>query len=675
MAANTPITNLSTAAQDGILQFYKSCASVTQASWNMRPRMEAIDRIYVRELDTTEEHLKAVQANKHGDPTKFRNITVPIVMPSVEAAVTYQTSVFLTGVPLFGVSSTAENMDAALQMETILDNQSIRGGWARQLQLLFRDGFKYNFGAAEVVWDRQKIFSPETDLRFSPQQAKPVETFWEGNTIKRLDPYNIIFDSRYNPADIPVRGEFVGYTELISHVELRQYMYDLAYKMNTKKAYESASQSVGQTFPYNYYIPDINPGALIDQSRLSGINWMAWAGLEVRKSNIEFKNTYFRTTFYARIVPADFGISAAAAHVPQIWKFIIINNQVIVYAERQTNAHNWLPILFIQPLEDGLGYQTKSLASNSAPFQSVASALVNSAIQARRRAISDRGIYDPSRIDKKQINNESASAKIPVKPSAYGKPLAEAYYQIPYRDEQSAQAMQDLQVMYQMNEQVVGQNRAQQGQFVKGNKTLFEYQDIMSNASGRSQSVALLIESQFFTPVKEILKLNVLQYQQPVQIFSREMEQVISVDPIALRNATLEFKVSDGLVPAAKQMNTETFQAAAQVIAQVPQLAAAYNLGPMFSYLFKSQRAEVSQFEKSQEQQQYEQAVQQWQQAVQMLVEALAKNPNMTPDQIQKSIPPQPTPDQFGVNTPKSPEQPKSILSQVTINGQPPQQA
>ena len=668
MATNTPITNLSTKAQEGIVQFYRSCASITSASWNIRDQMLSIDKLYMRELDRTMQDAKAKLANASGDPTKYQNITVPLVLSSVEAAVTYQTSVFLTGVPLFGVSSTAANADAALQMESIIDEQSIRGGWARELQLLFRDGFKYNFGAVEVDWTRKKIFSPETELEFSPNQAKPVETYWEGNTLKRLDPYNIIFDARYKPTELSARGEFVGYTELISHVELRQYMYELSYKMNSKQAYESGPASVGSSFPYDFYIPQLNPTALLDQKTFASVDWLAWAGLAERRTNISFKNTYFRTTFYARIVPADFGIASPAAHVPQIWKFVIINNQVIIYAERQTNAHNLIPILFIQPHEDGLGYQTKSLARNAEPFQSVASALVNSAIQARRRAISDRGLYDPTKVDAKQINNESASAKIPVKPAAYGKPLSEAYYPIPYRDEQSAQAMQDLQVMYRMNEHVTGQNQAQQGQFVKGNKTLFEYQDVMQNAAGRSQAISILLETQFFTPLKELLKLNVLQYQQTAEVFNREIEQVIPIDPITLRQATLAFKVSDGLVPASKQMNSEAFQSAVQTIAAVPQLAGAYNLGPMFSYLFKSQRADVAQFEKTQEELQYEQAMAQWQQAVQMLSEALASNPNMTPEQIQQSLPPQPTPEQFGVGQ-EQPKVPKaSILQQAAQN-------
>jgi len=674
MAANTPVASLNQKSQDLLLNLLRSCSSNFLGTWNIRPQLLEADRLYMRELDRTVEEAKAKAANFQGDPTKYRNIQVPVVLNSIESAVAYQSSVFLTGVPLFGVSASSKYMDAALQMETIIDNQAIKGGWTRQLQLAFRDSFKYTFSACEVSWQRKKIFTPETDLAFSSTQGKPVETYWEGNVIKRLDPYNIFFDVRYKPTEMSERAEFVGYTELMGRPEFLQFLYSLPFRMNFKKACEAGPSQVGTAFAYDYYIPQLNPSALLNQATAGAINWMQWAGLDDKKGTINFHNSYFVTTFYARIVPSDYGISSPAQHIPQIWKFVFVNNQVLVYAERQTNAHNNIPILFMQPLEDGLGYQTKSLAQNSAPFQNVASALVNSSIAARRRSLADRGIYDPSRIDAKHINNDSASAKIPVRPAAYGKPLSEAYYPIPYRDEQSAQAMADMQVMLKLNEHVTGLNPAQQGQFVKGNKTLFEYQDVMSNANARQQTTSILLETQFFTPLKEILKLNVLQYQGPDSVFSRELEEEVVIDPVVLRKANLIFKVSDGLVPASKQMNSEAFTSAAQTIAAVPQLAGAYNIGPLFSYLFKSQRADVAQFEKSPALIQFEQAQGQWQQSVATIAEAISKlkkadGSSYTPEEIQKSIPPQPTPEQFGLD-PKNPYAPAAqaggtILQQV----------
>jgi hypothetical protein len=265
---------------------------------------------------------------------------------------------------------------------------------------------------------------------------------------------------------------------------------------------------------------------------------------------IAYKDMYEVTTIYARILPSDFKLRVPAPNTPQVWKFIVVNNSVLIYAERQTNAHGYLPILIGQPNEDGLDYQTKSLATNVKPIQEITTAMWNSVIAARRRAISDRGIFDPSRIDAAHINSDNPAAKIPVRPSAYGKNVAEAYFPIPFRDDQSGILMQETQSLLQMANVISGQNPARQGQFVKGNKTLHEFQTVMNNANGRDQLCSMLMEAQFFTPMKEILKINILQYQGGVSLYNRDMQVEVAIDPIKLRKAVLEFKISDGLTPA-----------------------------------------------------------------------------------------------------------------------------
>jgi hypothetical protein len=577
-------------------------------------------------------------------------------MPMVEAAVTYQSSVFLTGHPIFGVVSNPQNMDAALQMETIIEEQSVRGGWVRELMLFFRDGFKYNLAALEVNWERYVTAALETDLTFSTTQARPKEVIYEGNCLKRKDPYNLIFDTRVSPAEIYWKGEFAGYTEVFSRIQLKSFIASLPDKMvdNIVPAFESGLGFTGlSTFAADggYYIPQINPDALLDRDPRTTTNWMAWAGIAASDNKIRYKDMYEVTTLYSKILPSDFGMKVPAPNTPQVWKFIFVNHNILIYAERQTNAHGYLPMLFSQPLEDGLDYQTKSLAQNVQPIQEITSAMWNSVIAARRRAISDRGIYDPSRIAEHHINNENPSAKIPVRPAAYGKPVNEAYFPIPFRDEQSSIFMQESQGLMQFANLITGQNQARQGQFVKGNKTLHEFQTVMSNANGRDQMTSMLLEAQVFTPLKEILKINILQYQGGVSLFNRDIQKEVTIDPIALRKSVLDFKISDGLTPSDKLVNSDTLQVAMQVIGSSPQIAAGYNLSPMFSYFMKTQGARIQEFEKSPEQMAYEQAMMQWQQAVGMISESLKKLDD--PKQIQemmKQIPPQPQPQQYGYN-------------------------
>jgi hypothetical protein len=633
-------------AQDGLIQYLRSIRTFQNlnVNTNFRYYFENIDRAYMREQDYTKENLRAKFANRYGDATKFQNVTVPVVMPQVEAAVTYQASVFLTGQPLFGVVSNPANMDAARAMEAVIDEQAIRGGWVNEFMLAFRDAFKYNFFALEVEWDRVATATLDTDLRQDTKNGTVKQTIWEGNVIRRRDPYNTIWDTRVHPTKIHEDGEFVGYTELMSRVKLKDFIGKLQNKIvsNVVNAFQSQpSTSLGTIMSPTsaYYIPQLNPEILQQDAILNtGFNWMSWAGLS-EFTEIDYKDMYVVTTLYARIIPADFDMSVPNKQTPQIWKFIYVNDTVLIYAERKTNAHAFLPILCGQGLDDGLGYQTKSLATNVIPFQQLQSALWNSSVAASRRAISDRALYDPSRISEAQINNPNPAAKMPVRPAAYGKPVSEAVYPFPFRDDQSQLIIAKAQQLDMMANKISRQNPVRQGQFVKGNKTRSEFQEVMQNADGGDQMIAMYLESKLFTPLKEILKLNILQFQPATQLFSRSQKQVVNIDPVALRQMVLTFKVSDGLVPSDKIISADAIRDSLQAIANIPAIGQSYNLAGLFSYFVKTQGADIEEFEKSQAQVAYETAVQQWQQ---LCIELAKQNPNIT------TFPPQPVPQQFG---------------------------
>jgi hypothetical protein len=257
-----------------------------------------------------------------------------------------------------------------------------------------------------------------------------------------------------------------------------------------------------------------------------------------------------------------------------------------------------------------------------------------------------------------------------VRPAAYGKPLSEAYYSIPFKDDQSGIIMQEMGALVKLADMITGQNPARQGQFVKGNKTRDEFSDVMAHSNGRDQNTSLLLEAQVFTPMKEILKLNILQYQGPASLYYRDKAVEVTVDPVALRKAVLDFKVSDGLTPASKLINSDSFQTALQVIGSSSQIGGQYNMGPMFSYLMKTQGAAISDFEKSNEQVAYETAVGQWTQMAQL---SLSKGIEWTQ--------PQPTPEQFGYlqegklkqSNPPVPAL-DTFLASIRTNAQPAQQ-
>ena len=208
-----------------------------------------------------------------------------------------------------------------------------------------------------------------------------------------------------------------------------------------------------------------------------------------------------------------------------------------------------------------------------------------------------------------------------------------------------AGSMQQVSTIIGLANGLAGQNQASQGQFVKGNRTLSEFESVMANSNSSDQVTAMLLEAQVFTPMKLILKSNIVQFQSGTEIYNRNRKQNVKVNPVALRKAIMEFQLSDGLVPSAKIMNAESFAVALQALGSSPQIAQGYNVAQLFSYLMKSQGAHIGDFEKSPEQQAYEQAVNQHNQLV-----AMAIDKGMDPQQVG----PAPLPEQFNYDPQKN---------------------
>lgn len=679
--AAAPFT-ISQKSQDLLRDYHRACLAMMSAQWNFRAMLEQIDREYYQEVDWTQIKQKAKQQNFGGNPYVYQNLVYPIVMPQVEAAVTYQASVFLTGQPIFGVVSAPKYAEAAIQLETKIDAEAVHGGWKSQLTNFFRNGFKYSLAATEVNWDVEKIYSVQKD-------GKLQNIVWQGNKITNLDMYNTFFDCRVHPLKIASEGEFAGYTMLKSRIGLKQYLASLPYVINENIDAAFASPANGlpgtdASMYEAYYIPQLNPEALIMTVKAGETNWLQWL-LAVPQNNnkVSYSGLYEVSVHYLKIVPDDFemrGKTFPASDQVQIWKFIFVNHQVLVYAERLTNAHGLIPILFSVPRDDGIMYQTKSDAMNARPFQYVASTMINSMIASRRRAISDRVLYDPSRISEAQINSANPSAKIPVRPAAYGKNISEAVYAFPYNDNQAGLLMQEMSSIASLADVTIGHNKAQQGQFVKGNKTRHEYDDIMRHASGRDQTASIVLEDQYFTPLKMMLKTNIIQYQGADSIYSRAQKQLVNVDPVALREAILEFKISDGLIPSDKLIDADSLSVAMQVFGSSPQMGAGYDLAGLTTYLLKMRGADLQPFEKPKEQVAYEQAVAAWQGAITQAFEMLklsAKIADKMPlEEISKYItaviPPQPKPQDYGYQpNPSVPVQSKDPVEAIIAQALP----
>ena len=586
--------------QSDVLTLVRNLKLRNTGLFNMRARMEWQDRVYQREVNFTQRQKLMQMANQTGDASKVQDVTVPVVMPQIETCLDTLRDIFLSSYPMFPVVSKPEIIDEALAMETVIGEQSTQFGWPAETLSSMRDGLKHNLMAMEVDWEVKKVYAVTNDAAKSVNKGVATEILYSGNKMKRLDTYNLIVDERVLPHEQHTKGEFCGYEEMVSAVQLKQMFaeWDPTCTMNAKEAFNSSlgsGQSANSATGTNYFVPQVNPFALIQASNLQTngeTNWDTYMGLQgSADSPIRYHNSYKLTTIYVRVIPSQLGFTGQNANTVQIFKWVIVNDAVVVYSKRQSNAHNFLPIVVCAPLEDGTGWQAKSLGDNAEPYQAISSALFNSGIESQRRKVYDRIFYDPSRINKQDIDNVSSVARIPIKTEAYGKPVSEAFAVVPYRDDQVASIFATAREVVEMGNIANGQNRVQQGQFQKGNKTRAEFQEVMQNGDSRPRMIALVLEHRFFSAVKTIIKSNTLQYQQQASYTNRKTAQEVKIDPVALRNAALEFKLADGLMPSSQYINMETFQALFNAAGQNPQIAMSHDITGAFFYWLKLQGA------------------------------------------------------------------------------------
>ncbi len=614
MATSSPlIQSLNITQRTEFLRYAKRFAESCTELGTFRQLLEHRDRAYQMQLDQTAEHVRQVKQalqNPSSARRKVADLNVPIVMPQIESAVAYQAGVYLTSYPIFGVVSNPQNMDAAMQFETVIAAHAIKYGWTRELIKSFRNGFKYNFGPTLVRWQKQKGLTVAT----STEQATAgmgvlQQQTQQGNVLKSLDPYNCFMDMMVEPARHHEEGTAFGWNELHNRMQFKRFVntLDPLRTTNLKEAFECGFDgSVGDNqSPFHYFIPTVN--VAFNQSALvNGTNWLQYVGLQNQQgaNRINYRDRYLVTHFICRALPSDFG---RQGNTPTIFYGIIVNWKHVIYVEEVVSADDYLPVFILQPNEDGLGYQTQSMLDTALPFQDMSSALWNISLESKRRLVFDRLIYNERYINKADIDPASSVARIPLRNASQfkGEDIGKAVYQIPYREDNSSSNIQMSEMISQMADVAAGQNKVDRGQFQKGNKTKTEFETTMAGSNARQQLTSQSIEASFMTPLKEQIKTNILLNQSPEKMMNRDSREEVQIDPVAMRKQMLEFKLTDGLLPADKLLNPELLMVFLQTAQAMPTVMSEYDVMGMFLYWAKLKGAYwLEDFKRNPEQQQ-----------------------------------------------------------------------
>lgn len=572
--------------QGHLIRHIQDILTVHKKETELRNKMVDIDIAYHRYQKTQNADDGNVTC---GNLLTDDNIVAPIVVSEVDSMVGYLAEVFLSGAPLFPIVSTPAKRKMAEQLETLLDDHATLGAYPRQLLMFLHDAVKYNVGAIEASWEAIDQFSVEGD--YTQETGRKVERKAKHFTkLRRLDMYNTIWDKTVAPGDVALEGDYAGDIRIFSRLKLKRHIKKLT---DAKKAYNVTDAFNNKQLDLvtgsvsNYYEhPTVNNyvGGKIPRNE---VDWYKYFG---DKAPVTGPGNFELITLYVRIIPSDFEMIVPQPNTPQIWKLQSINGAVLIAAERVISAQDVLPIFFGQPVEDGLGYQTKSVAEGSIPFQQAATTLFGIRFAAARRAVSDRALYDPAMINPSDINARVPAPKIPVRGSAMkDKGLGSAYMQIPFDMRGTESAIQDVSTITAFSKELNGINGPRRGQFQKGNKSVSEWEDTMGGSDNRLRLRALTLEHQVFVPLKETLKLNIFQYGEDAVVVSQKNGEEYTVKIDELRKQVLSFRVADGYTPKSKMASTEMLTTGLNIIGQSQVLQQQYgaSLPAMFAHIMQ----------------------------------------------------------------------------------------
>lgn len=586
-------------AQKAVLSLAERILTEHKKFEDYHTKMEAIDVAYAR-YQSSKDSATGIVSNQGIDaattPVGVMNLpstTPPVLVSQVDSMVGYLAEVFLSGSPLFPVVSSPANKTQAETLESLIDDHATLGGYARQLLMFLKDGVKYNLSAIEADWTSIHQYTLADDLtNLSKQKLEKAATFY--TKLKRWDPYNTVWDRNVSPGDVAAEGDYAGHIEILSRTKLKRLITRLSVEgevINAKEALAATIASGVETFT-NYRIHPQISDYVAARRPVDSINYLEYITGRTdsnSSSKISTAGNYEVFTFYARIMPSEFKLFGAESKTPQIWKFRIVNGSIVIQAKRIISAYDYLPVFFGQPLEDGLGYQTQSVAESSIPFQTAAATLVNIRFNAARRAVSDRALYDSSLISKADINAPVPAAKIPVKSNSLdsGKRISDAYFPIPFDARGTETTVSDAMAIVGFGRELSGLNNPMQGKFQKGNKSVQEWNDTMGGADARLRLPALTLEFQVFMPLKETIKLNIFQYGQDSVTVSQRTGKEFNAKIDELRKVVLAFRVADGYTPKSKLASTDGIVQLLQMIGQSQILQQSYGamLPGMFAHL------------------------------------------------------------------------------------------
>jgi len=368
--------------------------------------------VYI-DLDSDEE---AVQGADERRPV---SIVVPITYATRETLLTYWVAAFMQS-PIFRYQPSHDPNDTVgvMLLENIIEQHSIRSKVGLDMHTMWSDAMTYGVGGVSPTWRVQQgyksTYETGEDGRRRFLGRKEVKQF-EGNALVSIDPYNMLPDG-----NVPVTKvqdmDYFGWTsrttynsllmeEKNSNGELFNVKYVGVMGSKTSTYYKNTAQDTGR---------------------------YAKTGLDPENASTTMGNPVDIVNMYIWLIPSDYGLGDG--NYPEIWKFEVAGDRIIISAMPLGLDHNMIPVCTMSPDADGHSTLPVSMLEREYPLQHAIDWLWQSHVANVRKSINNMFVVDPSLINMGDVVDTKYGGVFRIRPAAWGRGVNDAINQLQVQD-------------------------------------------------------------------------------------------------------------------------------------------------------------------------------------------------------------------------------------------------
>lgn len=508
----------------------------------------------------------------------FENrVVAPFTFAIVQSIKSFLLSVFTMRYPIFEARPLdAANEQSARLVEALLDYYFRLQGGVKILDMFLLDVLRYGIGILKCVWERrvekkrmkQTISFGETEVELG--EVEEYVTTYEGPRTVNVDPFSFFPDPRV-PLDRFQEGQFCG-----------QLLYVPWWWLREKEA-----QGV---YAFVDEIPPFTTSALEDLKNrppFSIIGVPEW--LPTKPEDMRQYGMVMIHELWARIVPSDFGLSDSDD--VELWVFTVANRAKVIRAEPSPYHHNQFPFIVGLYLLDAHANDPVGLIELLQPLQDLCTWLINSHLDNIEKVLNEVLIFDPSRIDPKDLQEWKPGQVIPLRPEAYGTPPAEAIYQFPVQL-YTTQHLNTIEILLDYMQRLSGSSDILLGMFPATKRSATETAHVAQMGANRIQMLAQTLSATAIIPWAEMMLSLLQQYlKHPVAVrllgmpaATRLANTVIEVSPQDIRGRYY-FPLHDGTAPLDPQKNADLWLQIFELVGRVPSLSERFDIVEIFRYM------------------------------------------------------------------------------------------